>query len=728
MTEYNKVEINITSIALSIQFAALGLICADIMGISIPIINIPILRYIVVFVYLAFIPGLLILSILRINLKFIDLILFSFGLSLSFVTISAIFENIIAFILNVENPISEISLTVFYNITTLVLILLSKWKGYTYITFDRLDRLNLKSIAILFIPIFSIFGGISLKYQGESYFLLFVLMIISGIPFLSLNLKNKYYPLIIWAVSFSLLIHTNLSYAGKSFYETFLPGIVYTAGIWDPFFPYEPNNSLLTTSLMLPVFSKLMGIDIIWGVQIISWIVMAFIPVGMYELHSKFHGYKVAFLSSFLYIFMPFYYTQEWVMYAQRTAFALLFITLFLLVVYSDIELIKKKILFPFCLFPIIASHYGAAYFFLIILSVYELLIKIFKMKEGIKLNTYLLYTGLLFFWYICTSSASNVIWIGNLIFDVFSNLSKFLQPNDNYTLKLLFSTDSYSIDIAKYFNIFIIMLLFISVFLYIQKKIQINQPEYGVLSVSSVLILVTQILPHSMGNGRLLSMVLIFASPLCIYSFLFLLKPLKLDHNKALKVFSIFLFVFFIFGSGISSNIINTASGTTVDYSINRQMDRLAIQEGDGKGKWLLYWPYRLDSTIDATDWFVMHNSGKPIYLDWCLYYHFITHEGTSDIHKFYNVDYGRKKIFANMVMANKILISDVLSGTKPVNRGEYLFLAHHNTIENSIIIDDKNIIKTSDYAEHFDEMDCIYNDGGNILFQMNRNELYLQ
>lgn len=432
MTEYNKVKLNIINIALSIQFAALGLICADIMGISIPIISIPILRYIVVFVYLAFIPGLLILSILRINLKFIDLILFSFGLSLSFVMISALFEDVIAFILNVENPISEIYLTVLYSIITVFLILLAKWKGCTFISFDRLDRLNLKSIVILFIPIFSIFGGISLKYQGASYLLVFVLMTISEIPFLSLNLEKKYYPLIIWAVSVSLLVHTNLSYAGTSFYETFFPGIVYTTGIWDPLFPYEPNNSLLTTSLMLPVFSKMMGIGIIWGVQIISWIVMSFIPVGMYELHSKFHGCKVAFLSSFLYIFMPFYYTQEWVMYAQRTAFALLFITLFLLLVYSDIEVIKKKILFPFCLFPIIASHYGAAYFFLITLSVYELLMKFFKIKEVIKLNTYLLYTALLFFWYICTSSASNVIWIRNLILDVFSNLSKFLQPNDN--------------------------------------------------------------------------------------------------------------------------------------------------------------------------------------------------------------------------------------------------------------------------------------------------------
>lgn len=507
MKEYTKFEINITSIALAIQFAALGLICADIMGISSQIITIQILRYIVFFVYLAFIPGLLILSILKINLKFIDLILLSFGLSLSFVTISALFENIIAIILNIESPISIIYLTVYYNITTLVLILLSKWRGRTSIAFDRLDKFNLKSIAILFIPIFSIFGGLSLKYQGASYLLLLVLITISGIPLLSLSLKDKYYPLIIWAVSFSLLIQTNLSYAGTSFYETFFPGIVYTTGIWDPLFPYEPSNSLLTTSLMLPVFSKLMGIDIIWGVHIISWIIMSFIPVGMYEIHSKFHGCKVAFLSSFLYIFMPFYYTQEWVMYAQRTAFALLFISIFLLLIYSDIELNKKKILFPFCLFPIIASHYGVAYFFLFVLTVYELLMKIFKINKLIKLNTYILYTALLFFWYICTSSASNVIWIKNLILDVFSNLSKFLQPSDNYTLKLLFFTDSFSIDIEKYLTLLIVLLLFIGIFLYARKKILINQIDYGILSVSSVLILVTQIFPHSMGNSRLLSM-----------------------------------------------------------------------------------------------------------------------------------------------------------------------------------------------------------------------------
>jgi hypothetical protein len=214
--------------------------------------------------------------------------------------------------------------------------------------------------------------------------------------------------------------------------------------------------------------------------------------------------------------------------------------------------------------------------------------------------------------------------------------------------------------------------------------------------------------------------MVLIFSAPLCIFCFLFFLKPLKLDQNKTLAVFSIFLFVFFIFGSGVSSNIINTVSGNTVDYSLNRQMDRLVIQESDGIGKWVLYWSYRLDYTVDATDWFTKHNSGKPVYLDWCMYYHFITHEGTSDIYKFYNTTYKGKKIFENIVTPNKREISYLLNGTLTMNSGDSLFLSHHNIIENSIIIDEQSVIKTSDSAEQFSEMNCIYNNGGNIIYQM--------
>jgi len=728
MSKEKEIKINIMKLALAVQLAVFGLIGLEIVGLELSILSI--LRKAVIFAYLTFIPGLVILRILNINTNLTRTILISSGTSLSFVVFISLLGNAFLPFLGIEKPFSEAPLTVLFGVVILLLTGICKWKGNPLISFSLPEHLSFISVSFfLFFLILSLLGAILLRDTGNNFILLPLLFIISILPLLllTLSIRKEIYPLIIWITSLSLVIHTNLCYGGKSLYETVGPMPVMLAGRWDPQFPYA-HNSLLTTAVLHPVFSILTGISIIWETHICAWLIFSFVPLAVYEIHSKFFNYRIAMLSSFLYMFMPFFYTQELIMYAQRTAFAVYFMSILLLVTFNDdLTERSKRILLPFFLFSIATSHYGAAYFFLFTLTIAIFLLVIVKARKQIfSFNTYALYSTILFFWYIYTSSSENLNWVVGFGRDIWVHLLEFLQPEESPILNTILSSYSLSINITKYLNLVIVALTFIGAVGVGLPKLLMNRamPNYVneclAISISSTFILPPQILPHAMGGNRLFSVVLLFASPFAVIAFLKILEMFRLHEKTILKIFSLFLCIFLLFGTGLVSNIINTISGDTIDYSINRQIDRLNIQEGTGNGKWLLYWVYRYDSTIMASDWLTRYASDKKVWVDWPIRAHFIVPEGsTASASHYYNKSYNDTIIFKDKRMPNLGDIYYILKRESNIDKGDYIFLAHHNTVEDAIIITNGDrILKTSDYSSLFINVSRIYDNAYDIVY----------
>src|SRR4030042_118475 len=72
-------------------------------------IDIPILRQIIGFVFLTFVPGILILRILKIhNVGIIESLVYSVGLSLAFIMFSGALLNFALSLMGISNPISLI--------------------------------------------------------------------------------------------------------------------------------------------------------------------------------------------------------------------------------------------------------------------------------------------------------------------------------------------------------------------------------------------------------------------------------------------------------------------------------------------------------------------------------------------------------------------------------------------------------------------------------------------
>ncbi|KAF5420331.1 MAG: putative membrane protein [Candidatus Methanomarinus sp.] len=101
---------------LAIQFTILFIIGLDAIG-----LNIPILRQLIGFIYLTFVPGILIFRILKIHgFDLVNTLLFTVGLSITFIMLCGLFINALYPIIGIPNPLSTLSLTA----TTCVFILI----------------------------------------------------------------------------------------------------------------------------------------------------------------------------------------------------------------------------------------------------------------------------------------------------------------------------------------------------------------------------------------------------------------------------------------------------------------------------------------------------------------------------------------------------------------------------------------------------------------------------
>ena len=105
------------STVLLIQFAFIGSVLLGYIGIQIPF-----LREFLGFIYLTFIPGLLLLRVMKIHeFNGIETILYSVGLSIASLMFLGFFINNIFPLLGINNPISLFPLIITINIFTMFL-------------------------------------------------------------------------------------------------------------------------------------------------------------------------------------------------------------------------------------------------------------------------------------------------------------------------------------------------------------------------------------------------------------------------------------------------------------------------------------------------------------------------------------------------------------------------------------------------------------------------------
>lgn len=638
---------NLLIFVFSLQIAFLGLITLNWIGLELPFI-----RQIITFVYLTFVPGILLLGLFRINNHgTTEIILYSVGLSLSFLMFIGFLVNTFYPIFGITKPLSEIPLifTISIIVISLCAVLFFGKEEFKIPIPGRKDATSPIVLLLALLPFISIFGAYILNYHNNNTILLVMLAIISTIPlFVSSNkFPNKILPFVIWAISISLLFSVTLSgkyvVGGDSQIEYYYANLVQMKGFWDSSIP-GTVNALLRIVMLHPVYSTLLSIELADAFKVVHPLLYSFTPLALYVAFKRQTGEKMAFLSVLFFMFMHAFYTK--LSLNTRTGIAELFLALFILVITDkNMEGAKKYILSLIFALSIVVTHYGTSYVFMFaLISATSLLIFIRKyrsqspgqsqspyssMKKNVEnISFTLLYIGFTFAWYVYNASASCFRLFVRFFDHMIAQMSEVFTPETSYTVYTLskdwvFSV-GISLDLLLIANIFIIIGITSLTWNIVKRKRVEFQEEFVVLSMSFFGVLLATFLPtRGVSIVRAVHLSLCFLAPFAVIGFMKLCKSLKKivefgsnsSDEKHLKIFSIFLVMFLLFSSGFVAEVITKGD----DYSPNIVISKPRAPDIDGAQYIFSHRRYFFsDHEVFSAKWLAQNRNGSmKIYLD---------------------------------------------------------------------------------------------------------------
>jgi uncharacterized membrane protein len=170
-------------VVLAIQFMLWGVIGLDAVGIQIPI-----LRQLIGFIYLTFIPGIIILRILKLHkLGDIETLLYTVGLSIATLMFTGLFMNTVYPLFGISGPISITPLIITISVVVLVLCVISYIRDKDFADpryIDVKDVLSPPALFLCSIPFLSIFGTYLVNFHHNNIILMFLIVLIALIAIL----------------------------------------------------------------------------------------------------------------------------------------------------------------------------------------------------------------------------------------------------------------------------------------------------------------------------------------------------------------------------------------------------------------------------------------------------------------------------------------------------------------------------------------------------------------
>lgn len=675
-------------------------------------LNIPLLRQCIGFIYLTFVPGFIILKLLKVNISsIVEKICYSVGLSISFTFFVGLLLNALCPFLGINKPLNLFPIVSAFLITTFLLSL------FVYIHDIRTNKENLSfnfeisnSILFLFlIPFLSISGAFLANYYNIRVVLFILLIIISLIPLIVTSLnwpKKELYPLLIYVLSISLLFHwslISLYLTGADIhYEYYYSNLVNLNNVWDPTFG-KNVNSLLSIVLTPTIYSQVLNLDLTWVFKVVYPLIYAFVPVCLYQIFQKQINRKISLLAVFYFISIsPFF--MEMTQLARQEIAELFFVLLILLMIDRHLDEIKKSILLIIFSFSLVMSHYGLAYVYLFLLfsipiiwflnrfllkfnlNMYNLRLKT-KIHEVFPINFSILFFVMVFAWYMYITNAdvlSTIVHIGNQM--ISSMYDDFFNPTNLQGIAML--TYKYSIfhTVTKYLYIISQFLIVLGV-LSLLKPLKVHLIEinfskiFTIFSFSSLLLLILcLIMPYfasSLNTTRLFHISLFFLAPFVIIGLLKLFEIInnllkrEWNVNSALKIISLFLMVFLLLNSGLVYELVDDEPSS------------IALHDPSN-----MDFPYYTTEDMNSAIWINM-SINKRIYTD----------------------SYGK-------VLLNQFIPYDNVRLLTPTNASYFFYSREINTKQGSInIVGRENTMistRSLDLNNYTKNMNLIFSNGG--------------
>jgi uncharacterized membrane protein len=559
------------------------------------IFNIPFFRQIFGFFMFSFAFGFLIMLCFRIDyLKFIKYMVYSIGISISFLILFGLLINFVLPLLGTEHPLSFQNILIFFNLAFIILwtVAFARNKDELRIfIFEKKEFQNkphsIKRLIFLIAPILFLILAIVGSNLLDSYNLnflqillifLIVVYIISLVIFSRNNsLPENVFYLAIFLITLSIIFMVSLRsehlFGCDVHGEFFIFQLVKEQAIWQS--NAYSYNSCLSVTVLPAMLSNVLGINDEHIYTIIFQILFALAPLVIYLFLRKYSSPLYAFLSAFLFIsFGPFVSLSGIV----RQEIAGLFFVLAVLSIFDN-ELKKHTRKLFFILFStiLVLSHYTIAYVYAGVLLAIIVINWLSREKdEDVDiLNSHLitwvtgvLFLALIFFWYgqMTTTPFNGLVKytqdiISNLVSPFVSDLrsegamSAISVPSGS----LLFIFEKYLSHLMKLSMIIGLIYLFFNF-----KKLNIDK-GFVVLSFYSMIFVVLSIfLPlvtKDLGVERIFLHSLMILCFCGVVGMKYIFEKLKLSENIRDILIASLILLFFLFQSGFVYQLTNQPS-----------------------------------------------------------------------------------------------------------------------------------------------------------------------
>lgn len=593
-------------VILAIQLAMWGAIGLEITGLQIPLI-----RQIIGIIYLLFLPGIIILRILKLHqLNNIETLVYAVGLSCATLVFMGLTMNILYPVFGISEPISPTLLVLTISIIVLALCIACYVidKDFSFPKYIEVKEVLAAPVLFLcLLPFISMFGTYLVNFHHSNILLMFLIGVIALLVILigfNKFIHANLYPLAVFVIAISILFYRSLISIYISGFdihaEYYFSNLVLANAIWDPTMP-GILNTLLSITMLAPIISLISNVSLTWIFKIFFPFLFSLAILGLYRIFQKQTNDKIAFLSCFVFVSFARIYHDIVLIPRQITAMFFL-ILLILLIIDKNMIKMKRSFLMIIFAFSIVVSHYGISYIYAflallawLILVLYEnfkveKLINLFYSKfnsyktnnlngnyksliardSTITLTFIVLFLLFILLWYIYISGSSVFNFSAQFGDHIISSFSiDFLKPDVIDKVRWL-QTKTLLVQLLQSFNI-IISYLF-QIFILVGFVVVLIKPsefkfkkEYLAFSMASLVLFIAllPILPISyqlyalgLDIGRISNLLLIFLAPFSIIGGVIVFRRVwrmvrvswfDISARRWLKVLSVYFGIFLL-------------------------------------------------------------------------------------------------------------------------------------------------------------------------------------
>lgn len=400
-----KLSLMIIPAVLFLMFVAIGF-------------DIPVLRQIISFVFITFVPGFVILKILRPReSNLLDIVLFSAGFSVAFLMFVGLLIDELLPAMGVLYPLSTFPIILAIGGGTLCLYVVA----YRGEFLNALDSIHLEKIVVIqalpliLLPVLS--SVIAIYAKGAALLLIAVIAILFLASILSTKLVPvRLRPLLIFAVSISLTLQFTLMsthvMGADSPLEYYVYKLTAINGRWIPvdygIGPQSAYNSMLSITILPTIYSALLNINGEFVFKVLYPFLFSLAPLILYRILSRENWKLGAFLSALFFISSPIiFYGIDPLSLNRQIVAEFFFLLSVLLLLEKQFSTRKNQLVFIFFGAALAVSHYALMVVYLIFLiSVFA-----FERVRGrsdslLNGGVILLLLGIAFSWYALTPSS----------------------------------------------------------------------------------------------------------------------------------------------------------------------------------------------------------------------------------------------------------------------------------------------------------------------------------